>query len=163
MYPLLFSHPVMPDSLWPLDWSTPGSPVLHRLLEFAQTHVPWVGDAVQPSHSLAIPFSFFLWSFPTSGSFLSQPTQSGQSTGASASVLPVNIQGWFPSDLTSSIPLQSKGFSRVYLNKIGEIYKRAKLFLNKKSRFVTLTLEVRKLSLEEADVVNGQWIWLMVL
>ena len=32
--------------------STPGSPVLHCLLEFAQTHVHWVSDAIQPSHSL---------------------------------------------------------------------------------------------------------------
>ena len=34
----------------PMDFSTPGFPVLHNLLEFAQTHVHWVNDAVQPSH-----------------------------------------------------------------------------------------------------------------
>ena len=33
--------------------SSPGFPVLHRLLEFAQTHVRWVGDAIQPSHTLS--------------------------------------------------------------------------------------------------------------
>ena len=38
----------------------------------------------------------------------------GQSIGASASILPVNIQGWFPSGLTSSISLLSKGLSRVF-------------------------------------------------
>ena len=37
----------------PLDRSTPGFPVLHLLLKFAQTHVHWVGDAVQPSHLLS--------------------------------------------------------------------------------------------------------------
>ena len=36
----------------PMDWSTPASPVLHHLLEFAQTHVHWVGDANQTSHPL---------------------------------------------------------------------------------------------------------------
>ena len=36
----------------PINCSTPCSPVLHYLLEFAQTHVHWVGDAIQPSHPL---------------------------------------------------------------------------------------------------------------
>ena len=36
-----------------MDCSTPGLPVLHYLLEFAQTHVHWVGDAIQPSHPLS--------------------------------------------------------------------------------------------------------------
>ena len=43
-----------------MDCSTPGSPVLHHLLEFAQTHVHWVGDAIQPSHPLP---SFSLFAF----------------------------------------------------------------------------------------------------
>ena len=37
----------------PKDWSTPVSPVFHYLLEFVQTHVHWVGDAIQPSHPLS--------------------------------------------------------------------------------------------------------------
>ena len=39
----------------PIDYSTSGFPVHHRLLELAQTHVHWVGDAIQPSHSLSSP------------------------------------------------------------------------------------------------------------
>ena len=39
----------------PMDCSTPGLPVHHQLLEFAQTHVHWVGDATQPSHPLSSP------------------------------------------------------------------------------------------------------------
>ena len=39
----------------PMDCSTPGLPVHHQLLEFTQTHVHWVGDAIQPSHSLSSP------------------------------------------------------------------------------------------------------------
>ena len=39
----------------PMNHSTPGLPVHHRLPEFTQTHVHWVGDAIQPSHSLSSP------------------------------------------------------------------------------------------------------------
>ena len=39
----------------PMDYSTPGFPVLHYLLEFSQAHVHWVGDAIQPSHLLLPP------------------------------------------------------------------------------------------------------------
>ena len=43
-------------TLWdPMDCSTPGLPVHHQLLEFTQTHVHWVGDTIQPSHSLSSP------------------------------------------------------------------------------------------------------------
>ena len=37
----------------PMDHSTPGLPVHHQLLEFTQTHVYWIGDAIQPSHPLS--------------------------------------------------------------------------------------------------------------
>ena len=39
----------------PMDYSMLGFPVLHHLLEFAQTHLYWVGDAIQPSHPLSSP------------------------------------------------------------------------------------------------------------
>ena len=39
----------------PVDCSTPGFPVLHHLLDLAQTHVHWVGDAIQASHPLSSP------------------------------------------------------------------------------------------------------------
>ena len=47
----------------PMDCSTPGLPFLHQLPEFAQTHVHWVGDAIQPSHPLSSPSlpTFFKW------------------------------------------------------------------------------------------------------
>ena len=70
--------------------------------------------------SSVIPFSSCLQSFPASGSFqMSQVFTSGdQSIGvsASASVLPMNIQGWFPLGLTGWISLQFKGLSRVFSN-----------------------------------------------
>ena len=67
-----------------------------------------------------VPFSYCLQSFPASGSFpVSQFFPSGgQSIGTSAStsVLPMNIQDWFPLGLTVLISLQSKGLSRVFSN-----------------------------------------------
>ena len=68
--------------------------------------------------SSVIPFSSRLQSFPASGSFqMSQFFTTGDpSIGASASVLPMNIQDWFPLEWTSWISLQSKGLSRVFSN-----------------------------------------------
>ena len=50
-----FSRSVISNSLWPMDCSMPGLPVHHQLPEFTQTHVHWVGDAIQPSHPLSPP------------------------------------------------------------------------------------------------------------
>ena len=85
----------------PTDCSTPGFPVFHLLPELAQTYVHWVCDALHPTISPSIvPVSSCLQSFSASGSFpVSQFfTSGGQSIGASvsASVLPMNIQDWFP-------------------------------------------------------------------
>ena len=103
----------------PTDCSTPGFPVYYQLPELAQTHVHWVCDPIQSSSSV-VPFSSRLQSFPASGSFPMRLffASGGQSIGVSASVsvLPVNIQDWFPLGLTGSISLQSKGLSRVFAN-----------------------------------------------
>ena len=53
----------------PMDCSMPHFPVHHQLPKFAQTHVHQVGDAIQPSHPLSVPFSSCLQSFPASGSY----------------------------------------------------------------------------------------------
>ena len=67
--------------------------------------------------SSAAPFSFYPQSFPAPESFPMSWlfTLYGQSLGASASALAVNIQGWFPLGLIDLISLQSKGLSRVFL------------------------------------------------
>ena len=102
---------------YPMHCSTPGFPVLHCLLDFAETHLHWVSDAVQPSHP-PLPRLLQPLILPSARVFsLSQVfASSGQSIGASAlaSVFPVNIQGWFPLGLTGLITLQSKGLSRVF-------------------------------------------------
>ena len=100
---LLFTCPV-------LSWTATNQASLpHHLLEFVQVHVH-CHPAISSSDAL---FSFCPWSFPASGTFpMSRLCASdGQNAGASASVLPVNIQGWSPLRLTGLISLLSKGFS----------------------------------------------------
>ena len=103
----------------PMDWA--GFPVHHQLLELAQTHVHWVGNAIQPSHPLSSssPPAFSLsqhQSFLRSKFFASGGQSIRVSASASASVLPMNIQDWFPLGLTGLISLLFKRFSRVFSN-----------------------------------------------
>ena len=102
-----------------MDWSTPGFPVLHHFPEFAQTSpLSWWCHLTVASSVL--PFSSCLQTFPASGSFpMSQFFASGgQSIGdsASTSVLPMNIQDWFPLGLIGWISLLPKLLSRVFSN-----------------------------------------------
>ena len=98
-----------------MGYSTPCFPVLHHFPELAQTQLHWVSDAIQPSRPPLSPYppAFILsqnQSLPMSQLFPS----SGQSirASASASVLPMNIQGWFP-----LFSLQSKGLSKHHSSK----------------------------------------------
>jgi len=111
----------MSDSLQPIDCSMPGFPALHYLLEFVQTHVHWVGDAIQPSHPLSPPSPDNLSSIRVFTSELALLISCLLTSGsqkivasASASVLPMNIHGWFPLGLTGLISLLSEEFSRVF-------------------------------------------------
>ena len=139
MYLLLFSHSVVSNFLWPhglqhtrnlwasvqfshlrltvTPWTAARQASLSiQLPEFTQTHVLGVHDAIQPSHPLLL----CLQSFPALGSFqmCQSFTSGGQGIGISpsASVSPMNIQGWFPLGWTGWISLQSKGLSRVFSN-----------------------------------------------
>ena len=82
----------------------------------------WCHPAISSS---VVPLSSCLWSFPASGSFpMSQFFTSGsQSIGVSASisVLPMNIQDWFPLGWTDWISLQSMGLSRVFSKSINSL------------------------------------------
>ena len=106
-----------PNLCNPMDCSTPGLPVHQKLPEFTQTLVHWCHPTISSSVVL---FSSCLQSFPASGSFLSSQffTSGGQSFGvsASASVLPMNTQDWFPLGWIGWISLQFKGLSRVFSN-----------------------------------------------
>ena len=102
-----------------MDCSMLGLPVHHQLPELAQSHVHWVGDATQPSHLLPSPSpALNLSQHQGLLQWVSSLHQVAQSIGASASasVLPVNIQDWFPLGWTVWISLQSKGLSRVFSN-----------------------------------------------
>ena len=106
--------------LFVTSWIAAHQTVHHQPPELAQTHVHWVGDAIQPSHPLSSPslpafnLSQHQGLFPVSQFFASDGRSIGVS--ASASVLPMNIQDWFPLHLTGWISLQSKGLLRVFYN-----------------------------------------------
>ena len=115
-----FSCSVMSDCLWPHGHQhtrlpcpspTPGVHLNSCPLSW------WCHPTISSS---VVPFSSCLQSFPASGSFQMNHlfSSGGQSTGVSAStsVLPMNIQDWFPLGLTGWISLQAKGLSRVFSN-----------------------------------------------
>ena len=83
---LLFSRYVLSDFLWPHGHQHTRLPCPSLSLEFAQTHIRWFDDVIQPSHLLSDPISSCSQSFPTSGSFpMSWLFESGgPSIGASA-------------------------------------------------------------------------------
>ena len=100
-----FSHSVISDSLWPhglqharLPCPSPTPTVCSNSCPSSQWHHPTIPSSV-------VPFSSHLHSFPASGSFPTSQffASGGQSIGASASVLPMNIQDWFPSGWTGWI------------------------------------------------------------
>ena len=110
------SHQTLCDLM---DYSTPGFPVLHYLLEFAQTHVEQVCDTIQPSPPLSSPSPPALNLSQHQGFFPNKLVlciKWPEWVSASTSVLPKNIQDWFPLGWTSWISLQSKGLSRVFSN-----------------------------------------------
>ena len=112
---LLFRHPVVSSSLWPhgLQHARPpcASPSPGVCLHSCSSHW-WCRQTISSSDTL---FSSCSQSCPASGTFPKSCVfaSDDQNTGASASasVLPVNIQGWFPLRLAGSISLLSKGLS----------------------------------------------------
>ena len=108
---LLFSCSVVTNSLRPhgLQHARLPSPSLYPRACSNSCPLDW---RCHPTVLSSVdPFSSCLQSFPTSGSFLMSQlfTSSGQSIGVSPSVLPLNIQYWFPLGLTGLIYLHSKG------------------------------------------------------
>ena len=107
----MFSHSVVSSSLQPHRLQHARLPCPSLSPGACSNSCPlsqWCHPTISSS---VIPFSSHPWSFSASGSFF---TSGGQSIGASASVsvLPMNIQGWFPLGLTSLISLLPKGYSQ---------------------------------------------------
>ena len=97
----------------PMDCSLLDFPINQQLPKLTQTHVHRVGDAIQPSHPLLSPSppAFNLSQHQGLFQWVSSSHQV-----AKVSVLPMNIQDWFPWGLTGLISLQSRGLSRVLSN-----------------------------------------------
>ena len=115
-----FTHSVVSDLLWPHEPQHSRPPCPSPTPRVYQNSCPlsrWCHPSISSS---VIPFSSCLQFFPASGSFQMSPffTSGGQSIGvsAAASLLPMNIQGWFPLGWTGWISLLSKGLSRVFSN-----------------------------------------------
>ena len=115
-----FSHSLMSSSLWPHGLQHTRLPSPSPTPSTCSNSCPsnqWCHPTISSS---VVHFSSCLLSFPASGSFPMNQffASDGQSIGAlaSASVLPMSIQDWFPSGLTSLISLQSKELSRVFSN-----------------------------------------------
>ena len=101
----------------PMNRSMPGLPIHHQLPEFTQSHVHWVGDAIQPSHPLSSPSP--LATNPSQHQSLFQWVNSSHEVAKVLEFqlqLPMNIQDWFPLGWTGWISLLSKGLSRVFSN-----------------------------------------------
>ena len=116
----LFSRTIMSDSLWPqrLQHTRLPCPLLSSGVYSDSCPLnQWCHPIISSS---VVPFSSCLQSFPASGSYMMSQvfTLGGQIIRASASpsVLPMNIQGWFPLGLTGLLSLQSKGLSKVFFN-----------------------------------------------
>ena len=111
---LLFSHPVVSDSLGLHELQHARPPCPSPSPEVCPSSLHWCcRPAVTSSDAL---FSFYPQSSPASGSFpMSWLFASvDPNTGASASVFPMSIQSWFPLRLTGSISLLSKGLSGIF-------------------------------------------------
>ena len=115
-----FNCSVVSDSLWSHGLQHARLPCLSPTPRVCSNSGPSSWWCHPPISSSVVPFSSCLQSFPASGSFqMNQLFSScGQSIGvsASASVLPMNIQDWFPLGWTGWISLQSKWLSRVFSN-----------------------------------------------
>ena len=132
----------------PMNCSMPGLPVHHQLQEFTQTHVHWVGDAIQPFHPLLSPSppapnpsqhqSLFQW--------VNSLHEVRVSTGDSAlaSFPPKNTQDWSSLGWTGWISLQSKGLSRVFSNTTVQKHQFFGSHLSSQSNFHIHTWPVEK-------------------
>ena len=116
---LLFSCSALSDSLQPHGLQHTRLPCPSLSPRVSPSSCPLSRWCCPTTSSSTTPLSFCLQSFPASGSFLMSRlfTPDGQSSGASdsASVLPINIQCWFPLGLTGLIYL-SKGLSKIFSN-----------------------------------------------
>ena len=156
---LLFSH-LSHVPLLATPWTTIplSSTISWSLLKFMSVELVMLSDHLIFCH----PFSFCLQSFPTSGSFPVNQifTSGGQSVGAlaSASVLPMNIQGWFPLGLTGLISSKlSRVFTSIKIWKHQFFGAQPSLWLNSHNcTWLLITVQVPNWKLRKEKFVWGQ-------
>ena len=110
---LLFSHSFLSDSLQPHELQHARLPYLSPTSRACSNSCPLTQWCHPTISSFVIPFFSHLWSFQALGSFLMSQlfASGGQSIGASASILSMNIQDWFPLGLTGLIMEKDKSWS----------------------------------------------------
>ena len=150
---VLFSHSVMSDSLQPHRLQHARLPCPSPTLRACLNSYPlswWCHPTISTS---VIPFSSCLQFFSTTRSVLMNQLfiSGGQSSGASASasVLPMNVQDWFPLGLTGFITFQSKGLSRVFSNTTVQ-----------KHQFFSAQASSWSSSHNCREVLEKPWLWL---
>ena len=150
----------------PMDCSPPGSSVLHCLPEFAQVHVCWVGDAIQPSHPLSSPSPafnrsrisvFFQW--------VGSSHQVAKVLELQPQSFPVNIRGWFPElnvGLNSDQDEMCSPFNLLAFSEINVHPAQALLFLDSCAPVITLRA-VKSTHIGRQCVLQGpQVAWVAV-
>ena len=149
-----FNHSVLSNSFQPYGLQHGRFPCPSPAPRICSNSCPWSWWCHPTTSYSIVPFSSCFQSFPASGSFpMSWLFASGGTSigvSASASVLPMNIQGWFPVGLTGLISLQSKRLSRVFSNTTVQRHKffSIQLSLWSNSHIHTWLLEKPKLWLD---------------
>ena len=120
---VVIDQPLSSVQLFATPWTAACQASLSFTISWSLLKLMFIELVMPPNYLiLCLPFSFCPQSFPASGSFPKSQlfTSGGHNIGASASasVLPMNNQGWFPLRLTHLIPLLSKGLSRVFFSPI---------------------------------------------
>ena len=157
---LLLSHV---PTLWSHGLQHTRLPCPSYLLEFTQTHVHWLSDAIQPSHPLLPPFSSALdlplhqGLFQWVSSLHQEVLSIRASASASASSLPMNIQGWLPSGLTGFISLQSKGLSRAFSSTTVRNYQFFGISLLYHSTLTSIHDDWKNHSFDSMDICWQKW------
>ena len=114
------------DWLFATPWTAAHQASL-SITKLTQTHVHQVGDAIQPSHPLSSPSPPVFNSFPASGYF---PVSQFFGSSGQSIWIPINIQNWFPLELSGLISLLYKRLSRVFSKTSVQSTTRLRYFLS---------------------------------
>ena len=151
---------MLPTLCDPMDCSMPGLPVHQQLLELTQTHVHWVGDPIQPSPPLSSPSPPAFNLSQHQGLFQSvRSLHQSIGVSTSASVLPMNIQDWFPLGLTGWVSLHSRKTLKSFLQHHSlkaSIFQFSTLFMVQLSHLYMTTGKTIALSVV-ANIVYKDW------